>query len=136
MKSKTSTILLVIVIVLVVLLVALAGWKLFFAAPAYHAVYLTTGDLYFGTLVQFPAFGLKQVYTIQVNPQNEETPLSIQRFRNVFWGPDDFLRLNRDQVVWRTKLVSTGQLAQLISQNPDLIPTQQGSAPLPPVDSE
>ncbi|KKL62286.1 hypothetical protein LCGC14_2186700, partial [marine sediment metagenome] len=76
------------------------------------------------------------VYTIQVNPQNEETPLSIQRFRNVFWGPDDFLHLNRDQVVWSTKLVSTGQLAQLISQNPDLIPTQQGSAPLPPIDSE
>lgn len=118
--SKTNKILFIVVILLLVLIVVLVVWKLFIAAPIYHAVYLTTGDIYFGTLVRFPTYGLKQVYTFQVNPEDQEAPLSIQRFRNVFWGPEDFLRINREHVIWTVKLSSTGQLAQLIATNPDL----------------
>lgn len=123
--SKTNKILLVVVIVLVLALIGVVLWQTVWKSQSYYAVFLRTGDLYFGQLKWFPSFGLKQVYTIQVNAQNQENPISIQRFKNVFWGPEDWLKINRDEVVWMTKLDSAGQLAQLIRTNPDLIPQQQ-----------
>ena len=131
---KISKVILIVLSALLVLI--LAGWlvwRSFFAPPTFHAVSLVTGDVYFGQLVRFPSFGLKQVYTIQVNPQNEENPLSIQRFQNIFWGPEDFIKINRNNVAWTVKLDSRGQLAQLLRSNPDLLPgpgvQQQQQAP-------
>lgn len=117
-------------ILVVVLVVVLAGWwvwKLFIAPPTFHAVALVSGEIYFGELQRFPSFGLKQVYTIQVNPQNQENPLSIQRFKNVFWGPEDFIKINRENILWIAKLDSDGQLAQLLINNPNLLPQQPAS---------
>lgn len=119
---KSNKILLIIIAVLLVILVSLLLGQKFWGEPKFYAVYLRTGDLYFGKLTKFPSYGLKQVYTIQVNPENQETPFTIQKFRNIFWGPEDFLKINRDQVVWVTKLNPQGQLAQLIKTNPDLLP--------------
>jgi hypothetical protein len=120
--SKTNKLLLILVIALVAVLVVLYGWQKTSAPPTYHAVYLQTGELYFGKLVKFPSFGLKEVYLFQTNPQNTETPVSIQKFTNIFWGPADFLKINRDKVVWITKLDPNGRLVQLIKTNPNLTP--------------
>jgi hypothetical protein len=109
-----------IIIVLVVVLVALVGWREWAGPTTFTAMYLRTGDLYFGRLVHFPHYGLKQVYLLQVNNENTENPLSVQRFANVFWGPDDFLSINRDEVVWTTTLTSESQLLKLIRENPSL----------------
>lgn len=121
----------ILVIVLVVLVVALAGvliWEKVGSAPAYYAVYLRTGDIYFGRLVRFPAFGLAQVYMLQANQGNTQNPLSVQKFSNVFWGPEDFMRINREEVVWIVKLRSDSSLAQLFTTNPELTPaTSQGT---------
>lgn len=126
----------VLVILLVLVLAGWLAWESFFAPPTFHAVSLVTGDVYFGQLVRFPSFGLKQVYTIQVNPQDEANPLSIQRFQNIFWGPEDFVKINRNNVAWTVKLDSRGQLAQLLRSNPDLLPApgqaQQQAPPASP----
>ena len=115
----------VVVLVVVIAIV----WGVFFTRASFYAVYLRTGDIYFGKLVRFPHFGLKQVYTIQVNQNNTQTPLSVQKFSNVFWGPSDYLQLNRDEVVWMTKLSHEGQLAKVLTDNPDLAPpVSQGSS--------
>lgn len=87
--SKTNKILLVIVIVLVLALIGVVLWQTVWKSQSYYAVFMRTGDLYFGQLTWFPSFGLKQVYNLQVNTQNQENPVSIQRFKNVFWGPQD-----------------------------------------------
>ena len=138
--TKTNKILLVLVIVLVLALIAVVLWQTLWRSQSYYAVFLRTGDLYFGKLKRFPSFGLKQVYTIQVNTQNQQNPISIQRFKNVFWGPQDWLKINRDEVVWMTKLDSAGQLAQLIKNNPDLVPqqapAQQQQTPPAPVEDQ
>jgi len=126
--SKTNKILLVVVIVLLLALIGVVLWQTVWKSPSYYAVFLRTGDLYFGRLTWFPYFGLKQVYTLQVNTQNPQNPVSIQRFKNVFWGPEDWLKINRNEVVWMTKLNSAGQLAQIIKNNPELLP-QQAPAP-------
>ena len=122
MKAKKIT-LIILIIVIAVIIVGWLVWKLFLAPVTFHAVYLTTGDLYFGQLAQFPSFGLKQPYTIQVDTQNQEAPLSVQRFSSVFWGPGDFMKINRENVVWVVELASQGQLAQLLRNNPDLLPS-------------
>ena len=110
--------------------VILFSWKVFFRVSDFHAVYLRTGDVYFGKLSYAP-FGLSQVYTLQVNPQNQQTPINIQRFVNVFWGPEDFMKINKDEVVWVVRLNPQGQLAQLIRTNPNLVPPQGAPASVP-----
>lgn len=122
--SKLNKTLIVIAIVIVVALLVVAVWQIFFAKSDYYAVYMRNGDLYFGRLVRFPSFGLKNVYTIQVNAQNQQNPISVQRFDSVFWGPEDFLKINSNEVSWYTKLKSDGQMSQLIKNNPNLIPQQ------------
>ncbi len=122
---NVNKILLTVVIVLLVALAAILAWQFYFKTPTYYAVYLRTGDLYFGELTTFPYFGLNHVYMIQVNSQNAQNPVSIQKFTNIFWGPQDTLRLNKDDVVWYTPLDPKGQLAQLIASNPDLTPSGQ-----------
>lgn len=106
----------IIVIVILAVGVGVALWLLVGGKGAvYHAVYLRTGDMYFGRLTRFPYFGLTNVNVLQVNQGDTENPLVIQKFTNVFWGPQDFLKINRDQVVWVTKLEPQSQLAQLLA---------------------
>jgi len=122
--KKTNLVLLIVIIVLAVLVVGWIVWGLV-SGPQYTAVTLTSGEVYFGKLTHFPQYGLKQVYTIQVNAQNQENPLSVQKFSNTFWGPKDFMKINRDQVVWSVELDPEGQMAQLFEGNPNLTPQQQ-----------
>lgn len=123
--------LLTVVIVLVVALIAVVAWQFWFKTPTYTAVYLRTGDLYFGELTTFPYYGLSHVYMLQVNSQDQKNPVSIQRFASVFWGPEDAMRINPNEVVWSAALNPQGQLAQLIQTNPNLVPPagSQNQAP-------
>lgn len=116
----------VVAILIVLVLAGWFAWSTFIAAPSFHAVSMTTGEVYFGELQRFPTFGLNQVYTLQVNQQNQEQPLSIQKFENIFWGPQDFLEINRDNVAWMVELSDDSQLAEIIRNNPNL---QQQQAP-------
>ncbi len=122
--NKISKILVGIVAVLIIVLVVLFIIQIFAKKDSYHAVYLRTGDIYFGKLITFPTFGLRNVYTLQIT-QDPQNPLRIQKFSDVFWGPSDYLKLNRNEVVWYTELQKDGQLYQLLSTNPNLIPQQQ-----------
>lgn len=119
----------IVIWILAVIVVALVGWLVFqnVFSGSFYAVYLRTGDLYFGKLTHFPVFGLKDPYLLQV--QNDpENPLSIQKFENIFWGPEAYLRINRNEVVWLAQLNSAGQLAQVLKNNPDLLPTAPAGA--------
>ncbi|MEX1014309.1 MAG: hypothetical protein WDZ80_04080 [Candidatus Paceibacterota bacterium] len=126
--SKSKVALLVVSIIAVLLIAGFIVWKAFIATPQFSAVSLTTGEIYFGKVVNFPTFGLKQVYTIQINPESQENPVSIQRFANNFWGPEDFMKINRDNVIWVVDLDSSSQLAELIRNNPNLV-NQQNQVP-------
>jgi len=118
------------------LLVIMAGTfavKAVVGDSTWYAVYLRTGELYFGHLTRLPYFGLRNVYMLQANPQNTQSPLSIQKFSKVFWGPEDEIRLNRSEVVWMTELDRDGQLAQILRDNPELEvpPTAQSYNQIP-----
>jgi len=125
--NKTNKILIVVVVVLVLALGGVLAWREWGGGSSYYAVSLRSGALYFGSLTRFPSFGLKQVYVLQVNQSDPKNPLSVQRFKNAFWGPEDFLRINRDDVSWMARLDPQGQLARLIATNPDLTPSPAAS---------
>ena len=130
----------IIVIVLVVLLVGVFTWRWFEGRNAYYAVFLRTGDLYFGKLTRFPSLSLKNVYFIQANPEGSESPLSIQKFSNVFWRPEDKLSIPKDAVAWIAKIDKASELAELLRTNPSLTTQaalpQNAGLPTAPVETE
>ena len=127
--SNVNKILIGLIVLLIVVLVGIVVWRGWGGESSYYAVSLKTGELYFGKLSFFPSMKLKNVYLLQVNQQSQQSPLSVQKLSSVFWGPEDYLKINRDEVVWTTKLREDSQLAQLIKTNPDLIPQQQQQIP-------
>lgn len=127
--NKKIKILIWILGVVVVVLAAFLVWQIFFKESSFYAVYLRSGDLYFGRLTHFPVFGLKQVYMLQINQQDAQNPLSIQKFTNIFWGPEDFMKINDNEVVWVTKLREDSQLVQVLKTNPNLLPNAPAGIP-------
>ena len=120
--SKPNKINIILIIVCVLLGLALLGvvaWRVINERGTYHAVFLTTGDLYFGKLTRFPTFGMKNVYFVQATG-DQTNPLSIQKFTNVFWGPEDVMQINKKEVVWMTKIDKESGLAKLLKENPNL----------------
>ncbi|MCX6788958.1 MAG: hypothetical protein WCO21_01015 [bacterium] len=93
----------------------------------FTAVFLKTGDLYFGKVSNSPNFGLKQPYVLQINNTSKENPVSVQRFNKVFWGPEDFISINRDEVVWTTRLRADSKLVETFISNPDLTPPAESA---------
>jgi len=131
----------IIVIVIVVVLGALSVWVglRFMAdqnpegASEYSAVYLTTGDIYFGKLYWFPWPHIKNVWFLQrgTNGQNQ-TQLGVVPFRNAFWGPVDEIYLNPKEMILWTRLRNSSQLAQAFA-NPSSLQaaTPQIGVPAP-----
>ena len=110
--------LLLVVIVLLVGVVGFFGWQKFGSEAPYYAVFLQTGDLYFGQLSRSLIPGsnvtLKNVYILARNQDNQQNPFSLQKFSDAFWGPSENISLSRDKVVWINKLKSDSQVVASI----------------------
>mgnify|MGYP001056881368 CR=1 FL=1 len=91
------------------------------APSRYSAVYLQTGDIYFGELSWFPWPSLKNVWLIQrtVDQQNQ-IQLGVVPLKNSFWGPIDKIYLNPKQVVFWTNLRKDSQLIKAL-ENPNIL---------------
>lgn len=79
--------------------------------PKYAAVYLSTGEIYFGKLSWFPSPRLSDVWLFQ---RTQEQGLSLDRFTNVVWQPLEPMRLSRDKIVFWTYLQPTSPVVQAI----------------------
>lgn len=75
---------------------------------SYYAVYLDTGDLYFGKLSRFPYLSISNVWYLQRDAQQQS--LSISDFSKVVWLPENKIRINPDKVVWTVKLTKDSPL--------------------------
>lgn len=107
--SKINKILLGVVVVLVIALGVLIYWQMVGFETPYYAVYLTTGDLYFGKLNVFPSLSISDAYILQ--PTNDkQNPISINQFSKSFWGPKGTIDLNEKNVVWKAELSKDSQL--------------------------
>lgn len=133
--SKLNKILLVVVVILLMALGVVIYWQRVGFEKPYWAVYLNTGDLYFGKLSTFPKLSLSDVWFIQRNPQDDKNPLSLAKFEQTFWGPEDKIYLNEKDVVWKTKLRADSQVVNFI-KNPSTPQTQIQPSTQPPTQSE
>jgi len=116
--SKLNKILLIIVIVLLIALGVVLYWQRGGFEESYWAVYLDTGDIYFGKLHRFPKLSLSDVWLIQRNPADSQNPLSLAKFEQAFWGPEDKIYLNEKNIVWKAKLKENSQILQSIKSSP------------------
>ena len=110
--------LLLVVIVLLVGTLGFFGWQKFSAEAPYYAVFLQTGDLYFGqlskSLIPGSNITLKNTHML-INDQNDkQNPFKLQKFSDAFWGPSENISLSRDKVVWINKLKSDSQVVASI----------------------
>lgn len=113
--SKINKILFGLVIVLVVAIIVIGAiWYLWGGTGNnYYAVYLDTGDLYFGTLSRFPHMTLSNVLYLQRDPQNQGP--SLQDFSKVAWGPENKIEINSNKIVWIAKISDISQLIPILS---------------------
>ena len=102
--SKFNKFLLILVIILLLTLVGVIYWQKVGFQKSYYAVYLETGDLYFGKLSKIPRYTLSDAYLLQRNLNDSEKPYSLQRLEQVFWQPENKIELNPDKIVWVAKL--------------------------------
>jgi hypothetical protein len=126
MISKKLFIILSIVLVIAIAVAAVLIFKFMQiknpeSPSEYAAVYLQTGEIYFGKINWFPPISLKNVWYLQrgVNAQNE-VQLGILPFKNSFWGPIDKIYLNPKNIVWFTYLKNNSELVNAL-KNPDLL---------------
>ncbi len=126
-QKKLIAILLVAVVLLLLLVVWVAARFLNNSSdPAgpspYSAVYLSTGDIYYGKLSWFPIPKMTDVWYLQrgYDAQSEQQQLGLAPLSSVFWKPVDEITLNPKQIVFWTKLRNDSEVAQAIA-NPNLL---------------
>jgi hypothetical protein len=122
--SKINKILLVVITVLVVAIVLglLWYWRTYYGNQ-YYAVYLDTGDLYFGKLSTFPDLTLSNVWYLQRDSQGNN---SLSELIKAPWGPEGSIKINRDKIVWTAKLSDVSQLIPYIENKVPEISNQSG----------
>jgi len=82
----------------------------------YSAVYLTSGDIYFGKLAWFPWPRIQDVWYLDrsVNQQTQAQEVNLLPMTSVFWGPSGELRLNPKEIIFTSKLRADSQVVSVI----------------------
>jgi hypothetical protein len=120
MARKTSLNILWIILgaVAVLGIVAYVVISIFF--KPYMAVYLTTGDIYFGKVSNFPCIKISDAWFLQ---RSEDGNLGLQKFSDAVWLPTGEIKISRDQVVFTAKLSKDSPIIQAIEGK--AVPQQQ-----------
>jgi hypothetical protein len=135
-QNRKFTFFLLLVVVLVLLGggvwigVSMAGPKpAAGAAPSgYIAVYMTTGDIYFGKPSWFPSLVLRNSLYLQRSvDQSGKTQLGLSSFTDAFWRPVGDIHINSNQVLFWAPVREDSQIVQAI-ENPGSL-TGQPSSP-------
>jgi hypothetical protein len=125
--KKSSTIILIIVIAIV--FVAVGIWVGIVVSAnrtpssgvslsPYSAVYLSTGDIYFGRLVWFPTPHIEDAWFLQRGTDAKGNPTAgVYPFSQIAWGAAGDVYLNSKQIIFWTRLSATSSVAQVI-ENP------------------
>ena len=109
---KKKKIILITIILIAICLGSFLSWQIIFRS-GYYALYLSSGDIYFGKLVLFSHYTLKNPYFLRIT-QDKENPISLQPFQGAFWGPGKKLKFNPKHVIWISKLAPTSQVINYI----------------------
>jgi len=103
----------------------------------YSAIYLSTGDVYFGILDWSPSPHIENPWFLQrsTNAQGQAT-VGVYPFSQVAWGPSDSIYFNSQDIVFWTRLSSTSSVVEAMA-NPgagviqETIPPVQTTTSIP-----
>ena len=98
---------------------------LYFVHRPYMAVYLATGDVYFGRTSLFPRVVIHNPWFLQ---RAEDGSLSLENFSDAIWMPQGGMKINRDQIVFMSRLSSASSVIAVIegrATSQQQIPQQQ-----------
>lgn len=112
------------IIVILVAVLGVGAYALFAQTPTsegYSAVFLTNGQVYFGSIVeqQRDTIVLENIYYLQTNtadPTAEvtEANMSLVKLGNELHGPTDEMMINRDHVLFTETLRDDSKVVQAI----------------------
>lgn len=81
----------------------------------YVAVYMSSGDIYFGKLERFPKLTLANAYTFQ-RTDDKQPPFTLVKFGASFWGPKGSMELSEDNVLWIAELSENSLVLKSIKE--------------------
>jgi hypothetical protein len=119
----------------VIVLIALGIWLGSMFGPGttkdseFSAVYLTTGDIYFGKLAWFPKPHIENAWHLDRSVDADNKPqTSLVPVKNAVWGPSEDLYLNKDQIIFWSKLREDSPVAKAMRDPSSIEANQQTSA--------
>ena len=130
MSKKFIPLMFVVVVILVVAGMWLGLYLSQLSSAAlspYTAVYLSTGDIYFGRFSQFPSPQIQDAWFLQRSGDQQNPQLSIIPLTSTFWGPASTMSLNPKEIVFWVRLRADSQVALTLA-NPTAAQAQQQSA--------
>jgi hypothetical protein len=74
--------------------------------------------MYFGKLQRFPKFILSDVWFLQRNIQEEQGGFDLIKFSNAMFGPTDRMEINKENIVWISKLRDESDVVKYIQAAP------------------
>jgi len=110
--NKFVSFLIIVLVIVVVILGGMLFWQKGDLNGSYSAVYLKTGDLYFGKLSHFPSLTLSDVWFLQRSADGQS--VSVDSFQKSIWGPENTLRLNKDEIVWTVSISKDSKILPII----------------------
>jgi len=131
-KSKKKWLIAAIVIIVVLVAGGLCSWKMMGSnskdepdvnTSEFQAVFLTNGQVYFGKLknVDNNYLTLTDIYYLQVQQQvqpattsTSNSQVSLAKLGSELHGPEDFMYVARDQVLFWENLKDSGKVVQAI----------------------
>jgi hypothetical protein len=125
MKKPWTLIIIVIIVIGFGVCVGLAieQWKSEYGAAdasVYAAVYLSSGDVYYGQIAWRPTPHLTDVWYLEkAAAPNGTVQYGIAPFKNAVWGPIDEIFLNQSNILYWTYLRTDSPVAKIIA-NPSL----------------
>ena len=101
-------------IIVVIIFIGLIWYFSGSFGSSYRAVYLTSGDIYFGEYSGGFRPTLRDARILQVT-DNKETPYVLNRFSDSIWQPEGIIYLNKNQILWTAPIDSEGDLISVLS---------------------
>jgi hypothetical protein len=116
-KNKFFKIALIFAIILLIILVYfLFIDKTKAVKNSYYAVYLQTGDIYFGKLSRFPKLTLSDAWFLQASIDGKGN-LNLMKYSGAVFGPEDKMEINKENVIWISKLRDDSEVINYIQGN-------------------
>ena len=117
-KLSKKIIIYLIIILLAVVFIYLGyafGKEIFpFGSGKWQAVQLMNGDVYYGKLQTFPCYKLTKAYFVQTVEDETNTASQLKPLSSLFFGPENVMHLQKEQVLWWADLSEGSQVLKAI----------------------